>query len=86
MKIHLVVACTDGKVDTLVKMTKSLHIAQSAMLGFAAECLGKDHEDVRELLSDFSNSSELTDITLQIKRDKESGPLLLQLFTTDIET
>lgn len=84
-KIYFVVFCTNGQVENILKMTKSQNLAQYAALDAATKCLGRDHEDVRGLLEDFSDRTITDNFTLTIERDKESGPLILQMLAEELE-
>jgi hypothetical protein len=73
MDIHIVAFCRDNKIETVVKFTRSLHLAQLALLDAVENSLG--NEAAMRLHKDFSDGALTDDCTINVNDE-----LNLQLF------
>lgn len=80
MNIHLVAFLRNGRIETVVKLTKSLHLAQLAFLDAVNKCNNDDAKEISDLFGDLT----LEDNVHYINHDSD-GPLIIQLFTWDQE-
>jgi uncharacterized protein HemY len=80
MKIYQVAYIRDGRIESVVKLTKSLNAAQ---LTFVSEVEQIDKEEARRLIRDFAHKDLEDNVTLLA--NDELGVLSLQLFGWDID-
>ena len=72
-EIYIVVYMRGNKIETVVRLTKCLSLAQCCMLDEMVRCLGKKEAGL--LLADFSNKTIMQNVTVKINDD-----LNLQMF------
>lgn len=78
MKLYMVCYNRDNNVEKVVKLTKSLHNAQVAMIGEIRKCAGDDA--AKKLLCDIGDGELDEDFTLNINTE-----LNLQLTDYEVE-